>query len=269
MDFKALNSQYRGYLNTPNLWFGRDIYNLQQLELQTQLPTSFNETISPTIRLGKRVEQFVFHQLKQHPQVSILAENIQIQKDKLTLGEIDGLLLINKQPVHLEIVYKFYVYDESVGTTELDHWIGPNRKDSLVEKLDKLKNKQLPLLYRTDTLSYLQKYQLEIEQIEQKVLFKAQLFLPYLSSKTHFQSINKACISGCYLKKTDLQNFKDCKFHIPNKANWLMEPHAQVSWQLYPSFMEDISPVLEQQTSRLVWIKHPNGLVEKCFIVWW
>jgi len=53
----------------------------------------------------------------------------------------------NNKPIHLEIIYKFYLYDPSIGLTQLDHWIGPNRRDSLVKKLTKLKQKQLPLLY--------------------------------------------------------------------------------------------------------------------------
>ena len=44
--------------------------------------------------------------------------------------------------IHLEIVYKFYLYDNTIGTSEIDHWIGPNRNDSLREKLEKLKSKR-------------------------------------------------------------------------------------------------------------------------------
>ena len=89
---------------------------------------------------------FISHSSKDK-EIKILAENVQIQNEKTTVGEIDCILTTAKKPVHLEIIYKFYLYDKSVGTNELEHWIGPNRRDSLVSKLNKLKDKQLPLLY--------------------------------------------------------------------------------------------------------------------------
>lgn len=261
--------QYLGYLKTPKLWNDNNIYNLQQLDWSPVNHKNIQLVLSKGIRLGKRVEQFVFHELKQLPNTTILAENLQIQLNKHTLGEIDTLLVINNKPVHLEIIYKFYLYDETVGETDLDHWIGPNRKDSLVEKLEKLKNKQLPLLYHTETLKYLHKYNIKIDKISQQVLFKAQLFVPFHSKKTDHKFINKACIIGFYLKKHDLALFKDCKFYMPSKANWLVDTHSQVPWQEYKAFIDKISPVLDKQTAPLIWIKQPNGEIDKVFIVWW
>jgi hypothetical protein len=269
MDYKEIQLQYQGYLNTPNLWFGNAVYNLQQLEYPQINSASFQEALPKGIRLGKRVEQFVFHELKQLPQVSILSENLQIQKEKQTLGEIDMLLFMDNKPIHLEIIYKFYVYDETVGTTQLDHWIGPNRKDSLVEKLNKLKNKQLPLLYCPETLPYLQNHKLDVNNMTQQVLFKAQLFLPYKTKTPSLDGINTACIMGFYLKQEHLPEFTNCKFYIPNKANWLVKAHAQVTWLTYDAFVSQINPIIEKQTAPLVWIKHPNGQIDTSFMVWW
>ena len=36
--------------------------------------------------------------------------------------------------LHLELVYKFYLYDKNLGEKEIERWIGPNRSDSLLEK---------------------------------------------------------------------------------------------------------------------------------------
>src|SRR5690606_14715855 len=152
---------------------------------------------------------------KQIPQTTILCENLQVQQEKHTLGEMDALLLMNNQSIHLEIIYKFYVYDDSVGNTELEHWIGPNRKDSLVQKLDKLENKQLPLLYQSATLKSLEEYDLNMDQIKQQVLFKAQLFVPFNKSIPDFQFINPEAVYGFYIKKAELPEFKTCKFYLP------------------------------------------------------
>ena len=148
---KDIQLQYQGYFHTPLLWKSEPLFGLKQLELSNCDETVFNEVISANLRLGKRVERFVSHELKQYDAVKILKENIQVQHKKLTIGEIDCLLKRNDKPIHLEIIYKFYLYDISVGTTELEHWIGPNRNDSLISKLTKLKEKQLPLLYSHHT----------------------------------------------------------------------------------------------------------------------
>ncbi|MEO8933088.1 MAG: DUF1853 family protein [Xanthomarina sp.] len=266
---KIINAQYQGYLNTPNLWFGNTVYNLEQLELPSLQAKSFDETLPKNIRLGKRVEQFVFYELKQNPKILIVFENLQIQQKKLTIGEMDALILIKNKPVHLEIIYKFYVYEDTAGISELNHWIGPNRKDSLIEKLDKLKNKQLPLLYHFETLKHLHKQHLNREEIEQKVLFKAQLFVPHNKKIPDFNLINPECIVGFYLKKEELSQFTNSKFYIPNKPNWLLKPQAQVAWLSYNTFIAKLHPVLENKTSLLVWIKHTNGEIHKCFILWW
>ena len=109
------------------------------------------------LMLGKRVERFFSYQLKSQKRFTILKENIQIYNDKITIGELDCLLLENHKPKHVEVVYKFYLYDHSVGKTELEHLIGPNRKDTLTQKIEKLKLKQLPLLHKIETHEILTK----------------------------------------------------------------------------------------------------------------
>jgi hypothetical protein len=50
-------------------------------------------------RLGKYVERFVSFQLSRNWAIKIISENIQISKDKITLGELDCILVKNKKPV--------------------------------------------------------------------------------------------------------------------------------------------------------------------------
>ena len=121
---------------------------LPQIKLNKQNINSTNLAVKQKLRLGHLVERFVSHELHYSKNIEVLAENIQIKQEKVTIGEIDCLLKYKQTPIHLEISYKFYLYDESVGASELEHWIGPNRKDSLIEKITKLKTKQLPLLYK-------------------------------------------------------------------------------------------------------------------------
>lgn len=269
LNTKDIQLQYKGFLNTPQLWENNEVFELQQFELPNIKTPLFDGFLPKNQRLGRRVENFLSHQLKQDATIRILVENSQIQNKKITVGELDFLIETNKNPIHLEVIYKFYLYDASVGKTELEHWIGPNRRDSLVAKLNKLKNKQLPLLYNPFTEPLLKKLHLKTETIQQQVLFKAQLFVPYKIANTELKSLNNNCINGFYIHLNELQQFKRCKFYIPSKINWLQEIQTQTKWQSFEQFSQTINVFLNQKSAPLCWLKHPNGETEKFFVVWW
>lgn len=266
---KDIQLQYEGFLNTPLLWKKNSVFGLTQFEISTEKTHQFNSSSKLEIRLGKRVEQFSFFSFEQDETINILSENIQIQDGKRTVGEIDCLLQKNEQPIHIEIVYKFYLYDKSVGKTEIEHWIGPNRRDSFFQKLTKLKDKQLPLLQNEHSKKYLDTLQLVPEQIKQNVYFKAQLFVPLNELNKTFPSINNKCISGFYIQYQELSQFDNCKFHIPTKVNWLQEVQKNTNWLNYLNFETQLQVFLSQQSAPLCWIKYPNGTIKKFFVVWW
>ncbi|MGB5418830.1 DUF1853 family protein [Algibacter sp.] len=263
-----LQKRYEGFLKTPCLWKDDAVYKLQQFEISSdsdKIEFDFDENL----RLGKYVERLVSFELAQQNNISVLAENIQIQKGKTTLGEIDCLLLKNNKPIHLEVIYKFYLYDATVGENEIDHFIGPNRKDSLIEKLTKLKDKQLPLLYHDVCKPYLDALNLKAENINQQVYFKAQLFLPFSNQNIELKTLNKDCIAGFYIKQTELHQFEDCKFYIPSKIDWLVLPHTNVNWLNFNAFILATHHYFEEKYSALCWVKFKNGELKKLFLVWW
>ncbi|APY10611.1 hypothetical protein BWZ22_04875 [Seonamhaeicola sp. S2-3] len=263
-----LQKRYEGFLKTPVLWQNNVVLNLQQFEIETTT-NNININVDDKLRLGKYIERFVSFELQQQNNISILAENIQIQQNKITLGELDCLILKNDTPIHLEIIYKFYLYDETVGNTETDHFIGPNRKDSLIEKLIKLKEKQLPLLHSEACKPYLDNLGLNAKTISQQVYFKAQLFLPYNNQNIQLKTLNNQCISGYYISINTIINFKDCKFFIPNKKDWLITPHPNVAWLNFVTFSSLALEYLDQKYSTLFWLKFKNGIIKKMFLVWW
>jgi hypothetical protein len=269
LNTKDIQLQYEGFLNTPFLWKSDAVFGLKQIEISKINTSTFNNGIVKNSRLGKRVERFVIHELDQQPTINIVAENIQIQNEKTTVGEIDCILTESEQPIHLEIIYKFYLYDESFGNAEIEHWIGPNRNDNLVKKLTKLKDKQLPLLYNSFTNPLLEKLNLKSENIKQRVYFKAQLFIPHLLKNSSFKLINNECIQGFYIHFNELEQFSDCKFFIPSKINWLQEVQTQTRWLTYNLFLTKVEDLINQQTAPLCWIKYPNGELQKFFVVWW
>ena len=95
--------QFQGFLSSASLWTGNTMEGLKQFQLKQK-----NENITPkfkptNLRLGKWVERLVIAQLNSYKNISILAENIQIQNGKITIGELDLLILNDNKPIHLEI----------------------------------------------------------------------------------------------------------------------------------------------------------------------
>ena len=262
--------QFEGFLKTPELWLGTSILELEQLKFipkQEQLNNEF-----PVMRLGMLVEQFLLHAIAQDPLNEIIAKNLQIIEAKITLGELDALLNLNDQLIHLEIVYKFYLFDPKISQNELECWIGPNRRDSLVEKLKKLRNNQLPLLYHPKTNEELVRLGHQADDFKQKVNFKAQLFTPYNSEKKSYTNVNNDCIEGVYIcgdQLNKLNKLNDLSFHIPTKLDWLTIPHQNVHWVNYNEFEAAINELLVNKISPMCWSKADSGELKKFFVVWW
>ncbi|SDS33567.1 hypothetical protein SAMN04515667_1943 [Formosa sp. Hel1_31_208] len=259
---------YQGFCKTHNLWQNNTVFDMTQFNLPLSASSVFHRKQEKRLRLGQLAEQFVFNQLETSKDVTLIAENIQIKKDKQTLGELDAILQIDKQQIHLEIIYKFYVYDETLGDTELERWIGPNRKDSLIEKLTKLKDKQLPLLYSEACQSTLEHLNIHDSSVIQHVLFKAQLFVPY-QIDVDFEILNSDCICGYYLRRNQIKTFSTNKFYIPTKLDWFLNPFNDVDWLNFNDFVEKADSFLNQGQSPLFWMKHKEGRLQKCFLIWW
>ncbi|MBT8245391.1 DUF1853 family protein [Winogradskyella sp.] len=261
--------QYQGFIDTHNLWENDAVLDLFQFEIkpeyfQISKPEDFNE-----IRLGKRVEQFFNFQIKNTSNIELLDSNIQIKKDKLTIGELDALILEKGQPIHIEIIYKFYLFDPNIeGENELRKWIGPNRKDVFIYKLNKLLKKQLPLLHSKYSETTLKDLGLEVNSILQKVYYKAQLFLPFQSKILDIKPLNPACICGFYTSYSKIEQLKGFQFYIPRKLDWLIIPHHNVGWISFSNAKELIENFIRVSRSPMVWIKKNNEL-KKCFITYW
>lgn len=261
-----IQKQYEGFLVTPNLWKGNTIVGLQQFELHHR---SYKINIrKPELRLGKRVEQFVAYQLEQEG-IKILTSNIQIKRNKETIGEIDFIIQPKETPIHLEVCYKYYLFDPEIEGTEIEKWIGPNRRDSFSLKLKKLKEKQFPLLKHPITQKQLEKLNIATEKIEQRVLFKAQLYIPANSDFKNSLPIDESNIQGYYYRISELNQFAGCKFFIPKKTDWLMQPYAHLEWLNFETFKTTVSEYLNKKNAPLCWLKKPSGTLEKIFVVWW
>jgi len=258
--------RFLGYLRTPFLW-QEELLGLQQFQSLNH-EVNIKGKIPDSLRLGSYVERLVSYQLHQEKDIHILKENVQIIENKRTQGELDCLLLQKERSVHLEIAYKFYLYDESVGDSFLEHWIGPNRRDSMILKLNKIKEKQFPLLFSKECQTLLNELNLNANDIQQRTFFKAQLYIPYKQQVT-FNLIDESCVCGYYVSNKNMIQFQNCKFYVPRKLDWIIQPHPQVDWMSFEKAIERIEEFHQKQSAPLCWVKQPNGEIIKLFVTWW
>ncbi|MEY8849043.1 DUF1853 family protein [Psychroserpens sp. XS_ASV72] len=262
-----LESLSEGYNATHFLWKDSEFYGLKQLSFHS-FDNAFKRSVKQHLRLGQLAEQFALDELKQHPDIKILAENVQIKAQKQTLGELDALIKINQEFFHVEMVYKFYLYDVSLGKAEINRWVGPNRNDSLIQKIQKLKTHQLPLLYSDACRQQLSKLNIYTNHFKQRVWFKAQLFVPY-GMKAEFNHLNSNCIEGFYISIDSLDTFDKYLFYLPSKIDWLLKPNLNKDWKSFKEILPEIMKFIAVKKSPLLWIKTSDKSLHKCFVVWW
>ena len=274
---ERITKQLLGYLNTPPLWRG-ELLGVKQFDPGKTLPVRLPDpeiaipSLSSNFVLGKRMESFFELIIQNSERYNLLANNIQISRDKITLGELDFLLkdLHTNQVIHLELVYKFYVYDPSFSSEEA-RWIGPNRKDSFLQKMEKLKQKQFPLLYKPETRDFLKTLNLTPEKLFQQTYFKAQLFIPKSFRSQEFDKINKECIAGYWLpfREFDTSEYIDFQFYAPLKQDWPVAPNFGKKWISFSKIKNQIISSMEKKKSPLVWMKRSETEFEAFFVVWW
>lgn len=261
-------SRIKAVINTENLGTsvtGFSNFNLSELainsELDFELPTN--------LRLGHLVEKIVSYCIKSATNFKLLHENIQIKKDKNTIGEIDFIIenKLTKELIHLELAYKFYLYDPSISTEIIENWIGPNRKDSLKEKLDKLKQKQFPLLHKEATKSTLSIS--ETDGISQKLCLLTSLYIPYEYNAGFSPEYRKA-IKGYYFNFETFKSLDNSKksYYLPTKKEWGINPAQHTVWTDFKGVEAAILEMLQQNHSPLCWQKL-NDSYEEFFIVFW
>jgi hypothetical protein len=259
--------RYKGYQNTPTLW-NDSLLGLDQFDIPSSNQSQIKEQ-NKKLRLGLLVEQFVFASLINIESTKIIGTNIQVIQDKKTIGELDCLILEENKPLHIEIVYKFYLYDSSIPGAEIDKWIGPNRNDSLKQKLTKLKAKQMPLLHHPRSIELINDLGYNSKNFDQRVHFKAQLFIPLGQNEQIITEVNSSCIRGTYITLKELGFFVKNDFFIPAKLDWLIDPHPDVIWLSYSEYLAVIEKELNRSRSPLCWMKDCKGNITKLFVVFW
>lgn len=268
-----LKIQFLGYLNTPSLF--KKLNGLKQFELDIDDEKKFDFTkldITDNLPLGKRIERFFEFYINHSSNYEMIKSNIQIIHDKQTLGELDFILFDkrNGKYLHIEHIYKYYLYDTSFEN-KIDRFIGPNRDDSFAQKLSKLKEKQLPLLYKDETKKYLD--DIDIEKIEQKVCFKGNIYVPQNLIGKDIPIINNACIKGFYLNFQEFikqKQFREFEYFLPHRDDWVSDCNSNEIWKTFDEVKPEVELFLKHKKSPLVWIKNrKENRNQSIFITWW
>lgn len=264
-----MDKSYEGFLGSNLLWSGEQ-FGLEQFEIEYgKLDFSRLRPIPDGLRLGHQIEHVYLQLLKVSNHYKVLAHSIQLIEGKRTLGELDFVIksLDTDEIIHLELAYKFYLMDPQMDGV-VEGLVGPNRGDAFTYKLDKIKNKQMPLLFSDAARKRLK---LDVDVVDQKVAFYGEIFLPYTMQDKDLGVLNQRCIRGSYMSLTQFssEEFDTCKFHFPNKSEWVHVPCEDVKWMNFESAIELVKKRHAIYRSPMIWIKRGGGLIEKIFVTHW
>lgn len=268
----SLKLQFDALFSTPSVITKNSGFQLFQPDQKPNfIPTDF-PPIPDKLVFGKKMERLFSHYIAHSKHYSLIAENLQLIMDKLTVGELDFLIQDNelKQTIHLEIACKFYIFRPGLSPDKMACWIGPNRKDKLVDKLSKLRERQFPLLHHPVAVDALKNLGLANSKIQQQLFLSGILFTPK-DFNSDFGKVNPNAVNGYWIsaEQFEKENFSSCQLAIPEKENWMVNPKHNTEWLPVSKARAIIAEKLKTQRSPLVWRKTAAGRYERFFVLWW
>ncbi len=175
--------------------------------------------------LGIYFESLLAFWLQHLADTELLAQNLVVGQPGLQLGEFDLLFrdLEKKQLFHWEATVKFYL---RYGKTDYQ-WLGPNPRDSLQHKLNKVFDRQLHLSEHPKAQQLLQ-HKLGQHQLVPQAFVKGYLFYPYDSDwrkPTHIPpGVSADHLKGWWCHHAGMvARLQSC----PVENRWLLLPRLQ------------------------------------------
>lgn len=260
---------FERFLQIPSLDFSSEAYPYGSFETDSEGGILDEFTIPSQLMIGKQAEHCFEHYIRSSNRYQLLAHNVQIQGAEATIGELDYLLFDTRlqRTLHVELACKFYLYDP--GKTGWSAWTGPNRKDSLDKKLEKLEQRQFPLLFLKETSRLLSNLHLNASEIVQLLCLKALLFVPRHNAFTYNFDRWSPSIVGQWMDLDELfEEDKHASYALPKKTQWLIPLKEQKQWMSLQELIPLITEAHQNQKTPLVYQKS-NGVLKLFFIVWW
>lgn len=200
--------------------------------------------------------------------------NLQVQGNKKTLGEIDMVQQQKHQLCHIEMAVKFYLAFEKASPKETEDywWLGPNCRDRLDLKLHQLDSHQLQLLSSNEAKSLLPEHWQNLP-VNTEILLRGQLFYPINNMCNNFDPLlNKQHLNSYWTYQKDLKVLLEREdkniTYIPlEKREWLctpsvIAPSRELTQQQFTDQSDDLSKTKPTMISAGNW-KTENG--EKFF----
>ena len=98
---------------------------------------------STSTRLGLYFERLLYFWIKSNASLKLLAYNHQVSSQGRTLGAFDFIVGTGGGPEHWEVAIKYYL--GVTGDHDWSTWIGPNQRDRLDIKMNRMRTHQLAL----------------------------------------------------------------------------------------------------------------------------
>lgn len=165
--------------------------------------------------LGKYAETIFVKHFDKDNSFEFLQQNVQIKQDNRTIGEVDFILKKDKKIIHCELAVKFYLLYKNPSNPS--HWIGPNAKDNLANKLEKNINS----FNLTRDKKF--KHFFPLQPTNHEWLIKGCWFYNPTQDKECFPFANINGEHGVWLHKHQIEQFVDAKHHFyePSKIEWI------------------------------------------------
>ncbi|WP_446051256.1 DUF1853 family protein [Zobellia laminariae] len=267
-----IKEQCFGFLSTPALWTGEEFGINQFVFPEVNLNRFLPKPISKKLRLGHQMEHVFTQLLIRNNTYDLILHNQPVKDENRTIGEIDFILKHRETEklIHVELTYKFYIIDPTISEP-IHRLIGPNRKDMFFTKMEKIRDKQFPLLHSKNGIKTLEERQINHEEIEHQACFKAQLYMPYANADVDITPLNKNCVYGYWLKfkAFEKDDFKNHQYYIPSKSEWVIPPHKKVRWSSHFETLMEVNLHTLNQNAPMLWMKKSDTEFQKFFVVWW
>ncbi|UTW60981.1 DUF1853 family protein [bacterium SCSIO 12741] len=201
------------------------IWSSNPQELEKDL-ASLEQNAPP--RLGFYFERLMAIWLKHDPMVQLKASGLQVKSGKTTLGEFDFIVYnqLSGRDEHWEVAVKFYLlFQPDEG---LNGWKGTFPKDTLEEKLVKMRGRQLKLGETPEGLRAL--HQIGLHEVSPKMLLKGMLFYPLhynWKSTPQFPEINPYHQKGWWSYMDRFDHGGRNRYWLPiQKKDWFSPQEA-------------------------------------------
>ena len=201
---------------------------LLDLNRQPKALNTFMEEHCRSKRLGIVFERLWQFFISADPQTELIASNLAVYEQARTLGEFDLIYFCHRRntPIHLELAVKFYLYTPHQNNHPFSCWLGPDSRDRLDIKVERLLQHQLPLAHTPQGRSALAS--LGVTEFEQELTIQGVLFYPQdaESRASSFQSSRSIQAEQTADQDSEISSHHQRGIHYPlntapKASNWL------------------------------------------------